>query len=67
MTPANLEQIMQTGKPRRRNLTLARPKLEYKLIGHFNLCKVNHAPEVEPYLNKDAYVGKPIHRNLVVT
>lgn len=62
MTAANLEQITRIGKPRRRNLTTTapRPKLEYKLIGHFDTHKVNEALKVEAYLNRNAYVAKPI-------
>lgn len=63
----NLEQIMRIGKPRRRNLTTTapRPKLEYKLIGHFDTHKVSDALKVEAYLNKDPYVAKPIGHSLV--
>ena len=58
----NLEQITQIGKPQRRNLTATppRPRLEYRLIGHFNLCKISEALKVEEYLNKNAYVAKPV-------
>lgn len=67
MTAANLEQITQIGKPRRRNLTATapRPRLEYKLVGHFNTDRVSDALKVEAYLNKDPYVAKPIGYNLV--
>lgn len=63
----NLEQITQIGKPRRRNLTATatRPRLEYKLVGHFDTHKVNEALKVEAYLNKDPYVAKPIGHSLV--
>lgn len=65
MTTANLEQITRIGKPRRRNLTATRPKLEYKLVGHFDTHKVSDALKVEAYLNKDPYVAKPIGHSLV--
>jgi hypothetical protein len=65
MTAANLEQITQIGKPRHRNLTKTRPRLEYKLIGYFDTHKVNDALKVEAYLNKDPYVAKPVGHSLV--
>jgi len=67
MTAANLEQITQIGRPRRRNLPITRPKprLEYKLIGYFDTHKVNEALKVEAYLNKDPYVAKPIAHSFV--
>ena len=52
---ANLEQITQIGKPRRRNLTATAPKLEYRLIGHFGTHKVNDARKVGAYLSKNVY------------
>lgn len=63
----NLEQITRIGKPRRRNLTVTapRPKLEYKLVGHFDTHKVSDALKVEAYLNKDPYMAKPIGHSLV--
>jgi len=65
MTAANLEQLMRTEKPRRRNLTKTKPRLEYKLIGYFDTHKVNEALKVEAYLNKDPYVAKPVAHSLV--
>ena len=61
----DLEQITQTGKPKHRDLTATKPKLEYKLIGYFDTHRVNDALKVEAYLNKDPYVAKPIGYSLV--
>ena len=61
----DLEQLMPTAKPRRRNLTATKPKLEYKLVGYFDTHRVNDALKVEAYLNKDLYVAKPIGHSLV--
>jgi len=65
MTAANLEQLMQTEKPRRMNLTKTRPRLAYKIVGYFDTHKVNDALKVEAYLNKDPYVAKPVGHSLV--
>lgn len=64
-TNANLEQITQIEKPRRKDLAATRPKLEYKLVGCFDTHKVNEALKVEAYLNKDPYMAKPTGHSLV--
>jgi len=65
MAAANLEQITRIGRPRHRNLTTTRPRLEYKLIGHFDTHKVSDALKVEAYLSNDPYFAKPIARSFV--
>jgi hypothetical protein len=62
---ANLEQIIQIGKPRRKNLIATTQKFEYKLVSYFDTHRVNDALKVEAYLNKDLYVAKPIGHSLV--
>jgi len=56
----NLEQIIQIGKPKHRDLTVTRLKLKYKLIGYFDTHRVNEALKVEAYLSNDPYFAKPI-------